>query len=335
LCRDVGPFRRLGVDVRAGRVEGPALKRALLSIAKAASFARTLFISGESGSGKEHFARAFHQAGPQRTGNFVSVNCATIPEGIAERVLFGAVKGAYSGATDDSEGYVQAAGGGTLFLDEVGDLATAVQAKLLRVLESGEVTPLGATRPRTVNVRVVCATCKDLRRLVAAGTFRADLYFRIAVPEIGVPPLRERLEEIPWLVASAAAATRPDLAIHASLVEACMLRPWPGNVRELLAEISTAVIAALGHDGETVTAEHLRPTAGASLAPTGETVPAVAPADPEALRGRLDALERQKVLDAIDACGGNQTHAATKLGISRRTLVARLTEWGLTKRRGR
>ena len=343
LCPDLGPIRRLGVEARPERVEGPALKRALLSVAKAASLVRTLFISGESGSGKEHFARAFHQAGPQREGPFVTVNCATIPEGIAERLLFGAVKGAYSGATNDSEGYVHAADGGTLFFDEVGDLDAAVQAKLLRVLESGEVSPLGATRPRRVNMRVVCATCKDLRRLVAAGKFRADLYFRIAVPEVSVPPLRERLEEIPWLITSAVSAARADLVVHASLVEACLLRPWPGNVRELLAEINTAVIAALVSEGAMVAAEHLRPPAGLSLAgtdeipavPMGADTPSGAGADPEALRERLSAMERQTILNAIEACGGNQTRAAGMLGISRRTLVARLTEWGVTRQRRR
>src|SRR5262249_12510862 len=132
------------------------------------------------------------------------------------------------------------------------------------------VSPLGATRPRKVDVRVVCATCKDLRALVTAGKFRADLYFRIGVPQVSVPPLRERLEEIPWLVARAVGA---ELAPQASLVEACLLRPWPGSVRELLAEINTAVIAALGAGSGTVSVEHLRPAAGTSLAPvtTGPT----------------------------------------------------------------
>ncbi len=341
LSPDLGPIRRSGVEARAGRVEGPALKRALLSVAKAASLARTLFISGESGSGKEHFARAFHQAGPQRGGPFVSVNCATIPEGIAERVLFGAVKGAYSGASSDSQGYVQAAEGGTLFLDEVGDLDAAVQAKLLRFLESGEVSPLGATRAQKALVRVASATCKDLRGLVAAGRFRADLYFRIAVPEVSVPPLRERLEEIPFLVAGAVSAAPADLAIHTSLVEACMLRPWPGNVRELLAEINTAVIAALAAEGAMVAAEHLRPSAGAPLAVAAEPAPVpleagappAAGSGPEALPERISAMERRDILDALEACGGNQTRAASMLGISRRTLVARLTRWGLTRRR--
>jgi DNA-binding NtrC family response regulator len=311
LCPDLGPIQRLGVESRPGRVEGPALKSVLLSIARAAPLSRTLFIGGESGSGKEYLARAFHQAGPQRDGPLVAVNCAAIPEGIAERLLFGAVKGAYSGAAADSEGYVQAAHGGTLFLDEVGDLDAGVQAKLLRVLESGEVSPLGATRPRKVDVRFACATCKDLRALVAAGKFRADLYFRIGVPQVSVPPLRDRLEEIPWLVAAAAGT---EVALHASLVEACLLRPWPGNVRELLAEINTALIAALGSSGGSVSAEHLRPAAGMALAPAQEDAampPSAQPAEPP---------DRARIIAALVEASGNVTAAARALGLHRTQL---------------
>jgi DNA-binding NtrC family response regulator len=333
LCPDLGPARQLGVRTQGARVEGPSLQRTILSVAKAAPLSRTLFISGESGAGKEWIARVFHQAGPGRDGPFVAVNCATIAEGIAERLLFGAVKGAYSGAAADSEGYVQAAHGGTLFLDEIGDLDAGVQAKLLRFLESGEAAQLGATRPRKVDVRICCATCKDLRGLVSAGKFRADLYFRVGVPEVSLSPLRERREEIPWLVVGAVRAAEKDLQVHASLIEACLLRAWPGNVRELLAEASTAVIAALAAGSAAVSAQHLRPGAGAAILSASAEVPepvaarrsdeltGAAPAPPKA-----EALSRQDVIAALIRASCNVSAAARALDLHRnqlRRLLAR------------
>ena len=235
--RDVGPVQRLGVRVTAGRVEGPALQEALQAVARAARLGTTLHITGESGAGKEGLARTFHAGGPRPSGPFQAVNCATIPEGVAERLLiFGAKRGAYSGADADADGYLVAAHGGTLFLDEVAELGLAVQAKLLRVLETGEVLPLGAAKPRKIDLRFCSATHRDLRAQVAAGKLREDLYFRIATPRVVVPPLRERPEEIAWLLEAAAAEViSPGLALHASLVEGHLPPPAlaSGNVREL------------------------------------------------------------------------------------------------------
>ncbi len=169
----------------------------------------------ESGAGKELIAHTFHQSGPTREGSFVSVNCAAIPAGIAERLLFGARKGAFSGIEKDCEGYFAAADTGTLFLDEVGDLELSVQGKVLCVLETGELLPLGANRPRRVQLRICTATHNDLRQRVQTGAFRADLYFRIGIPEVIVPPLRSRREEIPWLMTLALEATAGGTVLRA------------------------------------------------------------------------------------------------------------------------
>jgi DNA-binding NtrC family response regulator len=232
--RDTWSFERSGVRAVPGpgpafRVEGPLLQEVLRMVAQTARLGSMLHITGESGAGKEGVARAFHAAGPAPGGPFMAVNCATIPEGMAERLLFGTKRGAYSGADADADGYVQAAHGGTLFLDEVAELSPAVQAKLLRVLETGEVLPLGASRSRRVELRFCSATHRDLRAQVAAGKLREGLFFRIASPRVAVPPLRDRIEEIPWLLHRQIGETAPGLVTHVSLVEACLLRTWPGT----------------------------------------------------------------------------------------------------------
>jgi transcriptional regulator with GAF, ATPase, and Fis domain len=264
-CEDLRPFRQFNVKVSNQRVEGPALQQALLTVSQIGQSSRTLFISGESGTGKESVAKAFHRSSPEREGPFVAVNCAAIPVGVAERLLFGARKGAFSGAASDSAGYIEAAHNGTLFLDEVADLDLEVQGKLLRVIESGELLPLGATQPRKVKFRVCSATHKELRVLIEESRFRADLYFRIGLPQVSLPPLRERKEEIPWFLRKAVQEVSPDLSIDVSLAETCLLREWPGNIRELQAEISTAAMAARAAEKTKVGAEHLRPGAGAAI----------------------------------------------------------------------
>jgi pSer/pThr/pTyr-binding forkhead associated (FHA) protein len=268
LRNDIVPCTLRPLRVEDDIVMGPATRAVLDAVAGIARSSAMLHVTGESGVGKELAAHAFHASGPRAGGPFVAVNCATIPRELAERLLFGTRRGAYSGADKDAEGYVQAAHRGTLFLDEVGELHPSVQAKLLRVLESREVMPLGATRSQPVDVRICSATTRSLRDLVAAGHFREDLYFRLARPAIEVPPLRERLEEIPWLVQRALAEQDARLKPHAALVEACLLRHWPGNVRELLTEVRTAGLAALTKGVDSVTASHLSPAAGLALAAT-------------------------------------------------------------------
>jgi transcriptional regulator of acetoin/glycerol metabolism len=284
---DIRPYLRQSVELRGEWVLGPKLQRAWESVDKIAAVSETLHLLGESGTGKELAAHHFHEKGDSRT--FVAVNCAGIPEGIAERLLFGAKKGAYSGIERDADGYLQAADGGTLFLDEVGELEGQVQAKLLRALETREVLPLGATKGQEVRFRLCSATHRDLRDDVTRGAFREDLYFRLGRPAVELPPLRERLEEIPWLLARAVRDP------HVTLVEACLLRHWPGNVRELLLEAKAAVASA----GEArVTSEHLAADAGTAFEEKADAAPIGKPSDAvirEALerhRGNVSAASR-------------------------------------------
>jgi transcriptional regulator with PAS, ATPase and Fis domain len=256
----------------------------------------------------------------------VPVNCAAIPPNIAERLLFGAKKGAYSGADADAPGYVQEANGGTLFLDEVAELDPAVQAKLLRTLESKEVMALGSTRRVKVDVQLCSATNKDLRALVSAGKLREDLYFRIGRPEVSVPSLRNRPEEIAFLVADELQRTAMALSPHAGLIEQCLLRPWPGNVRELLAEVRTAAQLALGEGAQRVTARHLGPTAGTLFASTASTTAPAAPGTDTPARKLKIEDDWRRIEDTLKANGGNVTATARALGLHRtqlRRLLAR------------
>jgi transcriptional regulator with GAF, ATPase, and Fis domain len=284
---DLGPLQSFGVRVADGRVEGPGSQRTALQVVRLAQFGSTLHITGESGVGKEGLARAFHAAGPNPKGPLQTVNCAAIPEGVAERLLFGTRRGAYSGADADAEGYVQAAHGGTLFLDEVAELSLPVQAKLLRTLETGEVLPLGASRPRKVDLRFCSATHHDLRRQVVEGKFREDLFYRITAPSIMASPLRDRPEEIPWLLLMEVERTTPGRALHVSLVETCLLRRWPGNVRELLREARCAAQLAHADEAPRVKARHLGATAGIALDDTSE--PSSSAATPESSRQNVPA----------------------------------------------
>ncbi len=327
LSRDIGPLQRHGVRVEGRRVEGPALQEALLVAARAGRLGRTLHISGESGSGKEGVARAFHAAASGPSGPFEAVNCATIPEGVAERLLFGTKRGAYSGADADADGYVQAAHGGTLFLDEVAELSLPVQAKLLRVLETGEVVPLGASRPRKVELRLCSATHRDLRGQVAAGKLREDLYFRIATPRVVVPPLRDRPEEVAWLLQEAVQDTAASCRVHGSLVETCLLRSWPGNVRELLAEARSATQAADGAGDSRVEGRHLSSSAGTAFAAAEAPAATVTPRLPP--RGSTEPPTRDQLIDLLRRHQGNISGAARELAVHRTQLRRWLVRYGL------
>ncbi|XXX76815.1 sigma 54-interacting transcriptional regulator [Sorangium sp. So ce134] len=343
LLADVEPFRA-GVSRAGGTILGATLARTWDAIDRAARLGTTLHIAGDSGTGKEHAARAFHALGPRRDGPFVPVNCAAIPAGLAERLLFGARKGAYSGAAADAEGYLQAAQGGVLFLDEVAELDLGVQAKLLRALEAKEVIPLGASRPVSVDFALVSATHKDLRAQMAAGKLRDDLFFRIARPSVRMPRLSERPEDIPWLVDAAlrhaaaagghAETTAPARA-HASLIEACLLRAWPGNIRELTAEIRAAAQEAHVAGSSEVNERHLAPSAGqlavrgkppaASGGATGGSVKdgARAPqpaADERPSRRAVAWPAAEEIEAALRGEKGNVTRAARALGMHRNQL---------------
>ena len=308
-----------GPESDDGPIVGGILRRAFGEIALASRSSDTLLVLGESGAGKELAARAFHQArrGTAPGAPFVAVNCAAIPEGLAERLLFGARKGAYSGAASDAEGYIQAAHQGTLFLDEVAELDPLVQAKLLRVLETREVLPLGASRPKRVEIGICAASHRRLRDEVAAGRFREDLYFRIGRPEVQIPPLRERLDEIPWFVARELRRVSPELSASVGFVEACALRPWPGNVRELLSEVTRAAHRALEARSTVVEAEHLLDEAGIAVR-----------AGPGAPRPGLSRWSDEDIRRALTDNAGNVRATARALDVHRNQLRRWLEKHG-------
>ena len=306
-----------------------------------------VLLLGETGVGKTASAERIHK-GSGRAGPLVKLNCAAVPEALLEGELFGYEKGAFTGAQTAKPGLIEAASSGTLLLDEIGDMPLATQAKLLHVVEQGEVMRLGALKPRPIDVRFLAATHRDLTQMVAANTFRADLFYRINGITITIPSLRERRDEIvpfaeQFLAATCARMSRPAPTLQTSAKTALLDYAWPGNLRELRNVMDR--VALLARDGS-VPADVLGlsgPTAGRSLAPpaampaTAATAAPAAPMTPRNdgadLRAELDSFERDKILRALDEAGGNQTRAAEILGLPLRTFVKRLTRHGLTKPR--
>jgi DNA-binding NtrC family response regulator len=333
---DVRRAAKLGLFVQGGMVIGPRLATLYGRIASLAARSTTLHITGESGAGKEGAARVFHSQGPAAGGPFVAVNCATIPESIAERLLFGAKRGAFSGAASDSEGYLQSAHGGTLFLDEVAELQGPVQAKLLRVLETHEVLPVGAVRPQAIKLRVVSASHRSLQTEVAAGRLREDLYYRIGRPSEHVPPLRERPEEIPWLIAEELRRQGSRLSPHVSLIEACVLRHFPGNVRELLIETRAALHEASVRDTGRLRGEHLADTAGQRRerppepAPVGAGAASPVPGEPAPAPATPSPRPSQaELIAALIAANLNQAECARRLNLHRTQLRRYIAYYGI------
>jgi transcriptional regulator with PAS, ATPase and Fis domain len=313
LCRNVRPYENATVDNHEGLVVGPTLLRTWNEIDAIAAAGDVLHIMGESGSGKEHAARRFHSSSARRRGPFVPVNCASIPVALAERLLFGAKRGAFSGADADVDGHVQAADGGTLFLDEIAELDASVQSKLLRLVENREVVPLGGARARKVDLRICTATHGDLKARVASGAFREDLYFRLGRPSVSLPSLRERLEDIPWLVQTALEGGKPP---HVSFVELALARPWPGNVRELMLEVREAARVAASEEGDAVKARHF--AAGAGLRPAEATGTDSGTERKSARRSEPPA--KSEMLEALRANDGNVARTARALGVHRTQL---------------
>jgi DNA-binding NtrC family response regulator len=293
----------------------------------------TVLVTGESGTGKELVARALHDASPRRRGRFVALNCAALPGELVEAELFGHVKGAFTGATRDREGAFEAAHGGTLFLDEIGDLAAAAQAKLLRVLESREVVRIGDARPVAVDVRIVAATHRDLRRLASEGSFREDLDYRLSVIRIEVPPLRERREDVPALAGhfsegarSIGVTPRP---FSDAAIRYLMTYDWPGNVRELRNVVQRSLVLA---EGDEVLESDLPPEVLSSEAPMAPSESAEAGLSFSEARSRaLVAFDRSFLAAAFAKNGSNVSRTAMAIGIHRQTLQKLLTRHGITR----
>jgi two-component system response regulator AtoC len=296
---------------------------------RAAEYKATVLLTGESGTGKEVLARAIHAQSGRRNQAFVAVNCGAIPEALLESELFGHARGAFTGADRARRGLFIEADGGTLFLDEIGEMPPSLQVKLLRVLQEEEVRPIGEAKPRSVNVRVIAATSRDLEREVAAGRFREDLFYRLDVFRVRVPPLRERREDVPLLVDHFIARFRETLGrpirtIADDALDRLLEHAWPGNVRELENVIERAMILA---DGDRITLREL-PEAIAAPRSTPEAEAAPAGGDFSMRRARR-RFESDLVRRALEATGGNRTRAAKLLEISYRALLYKIKEHGL------
>jgi DNA-binding NtrC family response regulator len=295
------------------------------AIARIAPLAVPVLILGESGSGKELVAQSIHDLGEHPGGPFIAINCGAIPDTLLESELFGSTRGAFTDARHDRRGALSRADGGTLFLDEIGDISPAFQVKLLRFLQDGTVTPLGAEKSHRVSVRLLAATHRDVKRLVAAGQFREDLYYRLTGYEIAVPPLRDRATDIPMLVEHfqrriAAEMKRDAIAGPSPGVLALLAaQPWPGNVRQLEQVIRRTIIDSGSLTDAEAVAQTLRDIAPHEEAPHKPTAP---PTQGDLVP--LDEIERRHIASVLRATGGNQTQAAFILGIERKTLARKI-----------
>lgn len=293
---------------------------------RAAACDVTVILVGESGTGKDLLARMVHRNSSRSKGPFIAENCAAIPENLFASELFGHVKGSFSGAERDRVGLIEKAHGGTLFLDEIGDMPASIQKALLRVLETGEVRPVGCNQGRAVDFRLITATHRNLENLVAMGLFREDLYYRINVFRIALPPLRERPQDVPLLASffMERASRRYGKKLRGIAREAleCLQKyPFPGNVRQLKNEIEQAVV--LAEEGDYIRMEHLSPQVSRHF-------DMLLPEGPQGrIRRLVEDVERRAVMEALKCCGGNKTQAAKQLGLSRYGLAKNMKRYGL------
>jgi DNA-binding NtrC family response regulator len=299
------------------------LEKVLKQARSVAATSATVLLSGENGTGKEMLARAIHQESPRAGGPFVAVSCAALPEALIESELFGHEKGAFTSATQMHKGRFELADGGTLFLDEIGDLSAAVQVKLLRVLQEREFERVGGTKTLPVDIRLIAATNRDLEKEVAQGRFRQDLFFRLNVVPLVLPPLRERPDDIPILAAHFAAKSaqrygQPTPELDPALVEVLLDYNWPGNVRELENLIERLVVLSN------------TTTLGLEFVPEKmlRVLPGAAPGDESTLEGAVEAVKRRMIVSALQS-EGNKVAAAKKLGISRSYLHRLINEFDL------
>jgi two-component system response regulator AtoC len=341
-----GRFRLIG--------HAPAIRQMYAVIEKVADTPSTVLITGESGTGKELIARALHENSSRHKGPFIKINCAAIPKTLMESELFGYEKGAFTGAVGSKPGRFELAHGGTLFLDEIGEIPVEMQVKLLRVLQESEFERVGGLKTIKVDVRLVTATNRDLQQEIAAGGFREDLFYRLNVVPMHIPPLRERREDIPLLAEHFIAKFNERLkkqitGIAPEALERLVAHQWPGNIRELENLMERTVLFSegpqirlsdlppeIGHLAP-LTLSHLPPAAPAPAdAAAGGASPAALSASSlkEAVRAQTERVERELIQRALDETGGNVTQAARKLKISRKSLQTKMKELGLRERPG-
>jgi DNA-binding NtrC family response regulator len=317
--------QKFGLDQIIG--QSTQMKAVFSKIQRAAPVDSTVLVLGETGTGKELVAQALHLNSPRKKGPFVAVNAAAVPPSLVESELFGHVRGAFTGATDRRIGRFEQADGGTLFIDEIGDFEVGLQAKLLRVLETLTVTPVGGHEDRKVDVRVLAATRQDLRKMVEAGTFREDLYYRLNVVTIVLPPLRQRPDDLPILIEhfvkelTASKHTQPK-RVSPEVMRKLLTYRWPGNVRELRHALERMIVLA---DTEMLIEADLPDEIRESS--TGSATPGDLPTNLT-----MDELEKLAISQALDSCNGNRTHAAQRLNISVRTLQRKLHQYELERK---
>jgi len=334
-----------GMVVRSAQV-----RKVLKSVSQLSPYKATVLISGESGTGKELVARALHTLGPVPNGPFVTLNCSNLVESLAESQLFGHIRGAFTDARDESQGYFRSANGGTLFLDEIGELPLKLQPKLLRSVETHEVQPVGSSHCYKVNLRLVAATNRDLRAMVKAGTFRDDLYFRMSAAAIFIPPLRERREAIPAFIGYFIEQynrlfSKDVVEIARAAIDVLCAYQWPGNVRELSNAIESAVILSEnnrivvtdlpeqvvdGTGAELLNPQEPPPTNGHGPAPVTHQPPRIDFAS-EPLGFLLDDVIKKTLVRSLEETEGNRRRAADLLGVSRSTLYRMLTRYGIAE----
>jgi two-component system, NtrC family, response regulator AtoC len=323
-------IRRIGGSLIFGGMVGrsPAMQTVFSMALKVARFNSTVLITGESGTGKELVAQGIHQESDRRDGPIVAVNCASIPESLMESELFGHVKGAFTGADRDKRGLFEEADGGTLFLDEIGDIPISLQPKLLRVLQENEIRPVGGAKDRAIDVRVIAATAKDIESEIASGRFREDLFYRLNVVPIKLPPLRERREDIPLLCRFFITRFNETLFsdiknISPDAMAALMQHDWPGNIRELENAIERAIVLA---DNTALNIENFK----LGKAGNSESAPeAYGGYDGFSLKVAKAVLENKMIRKALAATGGNRTHAANMLEISHPSLLSKMKLYGI------
>jgi DNA-binding NtrC family response regulator len=293
----------------------------------------TVLITGESGTGKDLIARAIHAGSPRRMAAFLPFNCTTMTRDLASSQLFGHRRGSFTGAMTDQPGLIRSAAGGTLFLDEIGDVPLDVQPQLLRFLEQGEILPIGETRPQAIDVRVLAATNADLEQRVAEGKFREDLYYRLSVIRIDVPPLRARREEIPhlstfFLREACDRLAKPEVSLSSETLDVFARYHWPGNVRQLFNEIQRAV--AMTTPGGTIEPEHLSTDLSTQRLAGASGAAAVGGWAPEAgtLAENIEKVERTIIAATLEKTGNNISESARLLGLTRRGLYMKMARLG-------